>query len=139
MASINPFTISVPDSELEKLHQKLSFASFPDEIDDANWDYGAPLADIKRLTQYWKDEYDWRKQESEMNKLPNFRTSIEVGGYGSLDIHFVHQKSDVETAIPLLFSHGCTPLGFYLTNQSLIMCRARQFPRGLQASSSPQW
>lgn len=113
MASIDPYTISIPDSELEKLSQKLSLASFPDEIDEANWDYGAPLADIKRLTHYWKNEYDWRKHESEMNKLPNFRTSIEVDGFGSLDIHFVHQKSNVEKAIPLLFSHGCMSLCFH--------------------------
>lgn len=107
MASITPYTIAVPDDELEKLAQKLSAASLPDELDDASWGYGVPLADIKRLVQYWKDGYDWRREESKINTLPNFRTAIEVDGFGSLDIHFVHQKSNVEKAIPLLFSHGC--------------------------------
>lgn len=107
MSSIYPYTIAVPDNELEKLTQKLSAASLPDELDDASWGYGASLADIKRLTQYWKDGYDWRREESEINNLPNFSTAIEIGGFGSLDIHFVHQKSNVEKAIPLLFSHGC--------------------------------
>lgn len=107
MTSINPYTVAVPDNELEKLAEKLSAASFPDELDDAGWTFGAPLADIKRLTQYWKEEFDWRKEESKINSLPNFRTAIEVDGFGSLDIHFVHQKSNVERAIPLLFSHGC--------------------------------
>lgn len=106
MASIDPYTITVPDTELEKLAQKLSVASLPDELDDASWGYGASLADIKRLTQYWKDGFDWRREESKINELPNFRTAIEVDGFGSLDIHFVHQKSNVEKAIPLLFSHG---------------------------------
>lgn len=138
MASIDPYTISVPDSELERLTQKLSFASFPDEIEDANWDYGAPLADIKRLTQYWKDEFDWKKQESEINKLPNFRTSIEVDGFGSLDIHFVHQKSNVENAIPLLFSHGC-PLSYPLlhepvTNNLQGLEISSKFPNSLRLS-----
>ena len=107
MSSIDPYAIAVPDHELEKLAHKLSAASFPDELDDASWSYGAPLADIKRLTQYWMNEYDWKREESKINNLPNFRTAIEVGGFGSLDIHFVHQKSNVEKAIPLLFSHGC--------------------------------
>lgn len=114
MASIDPYTITVPDTELEKLAQKLSVASLPDELDDASWGYGASLADIKRLTQYWKDGFDWRREESKINELPNFRTAIEVDGFGSLDIHFVHQKSNVEKAIPLLFSHGCTLLRFLL-------------------------
>lgn len=107
MASIETFTLAIPDNKLELLSLKLSTASFPDELDEAKWDYGAPLAEIKRLTEYWKDKYDWRKQESEINKLPNFRTSIHVDGFGALDIHFLHQKSDVENAIPLLFVHGC--------------------------------
>lgn len=107
MGSITPYTICVSDEKLEKLSQKLSLASFPDELDDAGWDYGAPLADLKRLTQYWKEKFDWRKQETRINELPNFTTSIEVDKFGSVDVHFVHQKSEIHTAIPLLFVHGC--------------------------------
>ena len=104
---MEPFTISVPDSKLERLSQRLSATTFPDELDEAGWDYGAPLADIKRLTQYWRDSYDWRKHEARMNELPNYRTPITIDGFGTLDIHFVHQKSKVDGAIPLLFCHGC--------------------------------
>lgn len=107
MDTVKPYTISVPDEKLEHLAQKLSTASFPDELDDSDWDYGAPLDDVKRLTQYWREKYDWRKHEAKMNELPNFITSIQVGGFEPLDIHFVHQRSEVENAIPLLFSHGC--------------------------------
>ena len=107
MASIESYSVSVPDSELEKLAQKLSLTSFPDELDEAGWDYGAPLADIKRLTTYWKDDFDWRKAEAKINELPNYRTEIQADGFESLKIHFLHQKSDVSGAIPLLFVHGC--------------------------------
>jgi pimeloyl-ACP methyl ester carboxylesterase len=62
--------------------------------------------DIKRLTEYWSSKYDWRKQEEEMNKLPQFMTKIEVDGFGELDIHFLHQRSSSKNAIPLLFVHG---------------------------------
>ncbi|KAL8925400.1 MAG: hypothetical protein Q9208_003492 [Pyrenodesmia sp. 3 TL-2023] len=106
MGSIKPFTVCVPDSSLERLSQKLSLANLPDELEEAEWDYGAPLADIKRLISYWQEKYDWRKAEAQINELPNFKTPIEVDGFGSLDIHFVHQKSPVEGAIPLLFAHG---------------------------------
>lgn len=103
-----PFTLSVPEADLELLRKKLELVRLPDELDGANWDYGAPLADIKRLVTHWKDSYDWRKSESEINKLPMFTRDIEVDGHGALNIHYIHQKSEVKNAIPLLFVHGCT-------------------------------
>lgn len=41
-----------------------------------------------------------------MNSLPQFETQITVDGFGPIDMHFLHQKSDVKGAIPLLFVHG---------------------------------
>ena len=63
MASIRPYTIAVPDHQLQKLRAKLELAEFPAELDSAEWDYGTPLADVKRLTAYWKDRFDWRLRE----------------------------------------------------------------------------
>ena len=107
MATIKPYTISISDAEIEQLNQKLALARFPDELDDAGWDYGAPLADVKRIATYWKDTYSWRKAEAVLNKLPNYTASIDVEGFSSLDVHFLHQESRLENAIPLLFVHGC--------------------------------
>lgn len=107
MPSATPFTLNVPNERLERLRAQLELTDFPDELDDAGWDYGAPLADVKRLTAYWKDEFDWRKQEAEINKLPQFQTEIKVDGYEPLNIHFIHQKNENTKAIPLLFVHGC--------------------------------
>ncbi|KAL1950121.1 hypothetical protein VTO73DRAFT_5244 [Trametes versicolor] len=101
-----PFTLDVPEADLELLHKKLELARLPDELDGAGWDYGASLADIKRLSEYWKTSFDWRKAERKINELPQFTTDIEVDGFGSLNIHFVHQKSEVANAVPLLFVHG---------------------------------
>ncbi|KAL8956826.1 MAG: hypothetical protein Q9183_006211, partial [Haloplaca sp. 2 TL-2023] len=107
MASLQPFNVSVPDEHLDRLSQKLANTTPPDELDEAGWDYGAPLADIKRLIKYWKEDYSWRKAEAKINELPNYTTPIEVDGFGTLDIHFVHQTSPIAGAIPLLFVHGC--------------------------------
>lgn len=89
------------------MRRKLELTNLPDELDDAGWDYGVPLADLKRLLEHWKNGYDWRKFEAEVNKLPMFTRNIAVDGFGTLDIHYVHQKSEREGAIPLFFSHGC--------------------------------
>ncbi|EMD39697.1 hypothetical protein CERSUDRAFT_92190 [Gelatoporia subvermispora B] len=61
---------------------------------------------MKRLVERWKDGYDWRKAEAEINSFPQFTRDIEVEGFGTLNIHYVHQKSTVKNAIPLLFVHG---------------------------------
>jgi pimeloyl-ACP methyl ester carboxylesterase len=107
MAYISPYKISVPQAKLNRLKQKLALADFPDELEDANWDYGAPLADVKRLTARWHTNYDWRKVEAELNAtLPQFTVDIPVDGFETLTIHFVHRKSEVDGAIPLLFAHG---------------------------------
>ena len=101
------FRLSVPDADLELLREKLQITRFPDEIEDAKWDYGVPLADVKRLAARWANGFDWRKAEAEINKIPQFTRDIDIEGHGLLNIHYVHQRSKLENAIPLLFVHGC--------------------------------
>ncbi|KAH7928392.1 alpha/beta-hydrolase [Leucogyrophana mollusca] len=105
--SESSFTIAIPEEKLVTLRAKLDLATFPDELEDAGWNYGAPLADIKRLVARWKDGYDWREHERQLNEeLPMFTRDIEIENFGTLNIHYVHQKSQVVDAIPLLFVHG---------------------------------
>lgn len=76
------------------------------QLDDAAWNYGAPLKDIKRLAKYWQSDFDWRAQEARLNELPNYRAPINVDGFGSIDIHYLHQPCESSDAVPLLFVHG---------------------------------
>ena len=102
-----PFKVAVPDADIDQLRKKLELTRFPDELDGAGWDYGAPLTDIKRLAARWQNDFDWRKIEAEINELPMFTRDVAIDGHGSLNIHYVHKKSAVTGAIPLLFVHGC--------------------------------
>ncbi|KAK6209017.1 phosphoribosylformylglycinamidine synthase [Pestalotiopsis sp. IQ-011] len=106
MADIKPYTISVPASRLDDLKKRLALANFPDELDGAGWEMGAPLQDVKRLTSYWRDTFDWKASEEKLNAYPHFVTDIQCDGFEPLAIHFIHQKSSVKNAIPLLFIHG---------------------------------
>ncbi|KZV79145.1 alpha/beta-hydrolase [Exidia glandulosa HHB12029] len=102
-----PFAVNVPDAELVQLYQKLDLTRWPDELEGAGWSYGAPLADVKRLATYWRESFDWRAQETKINDaLPQFTTDVDVDGFGTLNIHFVHKRSSRPDAIPLLFQHG---------------------------------
>lgn len=107
MEIAKPYIISVSDAAIAGLVQKLSLATFPDELDSTGWELGSPLADVKRLTAYWKDKFDWKAVERKLNQLPNFQCVIQAEGFDPLNIHFVHQQSKTKNAIPLLFIHGC--------------------------------
>lgn len=135
-----PFQISVSTEALEALQTHLSITRFPDELDDAEWDYGSPLADVQRLVARWKNGYDWRKYEKELNeKLPMFTMGVQVEGHGGLDVHYVHGRSKVMDAVPLLFVHGCEfclcishslgDLVVKLNRMWTLDCRAREFHR----------
>ena len=55
-----------------------------------------------------KGGFDWRKCEDAINEIPQFTRDIELEeGFGMLNVHYVHQRSEVESAVPLLFVHGC--------------------------------
>ncbi|KAK7040649.1 hypothetical protein VNI00_009554 [Paramarasmius palmivorus] len=104
---MSSFKINIPDQAIDLLKKKLELARLPDEIDEAGWDYGVPLSDIRRLVARWKDGYDWQAHEKALNEeMPQFTRDIDVEGHGVLNIHYVYQKSTVENAIPLLFVHG---------------------------------
>ncbi|KAJ6031264.1 Alpha/beta hydrolase fold-1 [Penicillium herquei] len=107
MAPITPFTIDIPDENIDQLHQKLQHVSFPDELDDAGWDMGVPLGTMKRLITTWREKFDWRAQEKKLNEqLKQFTVTVAVDGFGDLDIHVVHHRSGNPRAVPLLFIHG---------------------------------
>ena len=98
---IDTFHVAVPQAEIDDLHQRLAMTRWPDEIPGAAGSYGVPLADVKELAGYWRDEYDWRKNEALLNSLPQFTTLID-----GQRIHFVHLRSEEPDAVPLLITHG---------------------------------
>lgn len=132
-----PFKIAIPDDRLDLLRKKLTLATFPDEHEDAprGQAYTAPLADIQRLAAYWKDGFDWRKAEARLNAaLPQFTRDIDVEGFGTFNIHYVHQKSGLEEAIPLLFVHGCKSL-----SRSSVGSPASHYNRARSFHGGPQY
>jgi len=98
---IRPFTISVPDSVIAELQQRLAATRFPDQIPGTGWDYGTDTAYLKELVEYWRDDFDWRAQERALNAFDQFVTTID-----GVDVHFIHQRSSHPDAMPLLLTHG---------------------------------
>ena len=99
--AIRPFTIDVPDAVLDDLHARLQQTRLPDELPGTDWDYGTNLDYLGEMLAYWRDEFDWRAQEAMLNQFDQYRTMID-----GLDIHFIHQRSPHEDALPLVITHG---------------------------------
>ena len=100
--------ISIQDSELHLLSQKLQLARIPPNLDREQWGEknGVTIPKIRELVQYWRKSYDWREEEAKLNELPQYQCQVEVKGFGSLEMHFLHSPSLLASAIPLLFVHG---------------------------------
>jgi pimeloyl-ACP methyl ester carboxylesterase len=99
--SVDHFEVSVTQDTLVDLHGRLAATRWPDEVSEAGWDYGANLAYMRELVDYWRDGFDWRAQEKAINRLGHFRA--EVDGFG---IHFIHEHGKGPDPMPLVLTHG---------------------------------
>ncbi|RZK33643.1 MAG: epoxide hydrolase, partial [Hymenobacter sp.] len=98
---MQPFKINVPQPVLDDLQLRLKNTRWPDEIKDADWDYGTNREFLKELTTYWQATYDWRAQEAKLNEFAQFKA--EVAG---LNLHFLHIEGKGPNPVPLLLVHG---------------------------------
>ncbi len=98
--SITPFRISIPDSAITDLRERLAMTRWPNEV-ISDFGRGQPVAFIRQLADQWLNHYDWRQQEAALNRYPQFLTEID-----GQRIHFVHVKSDRAGALPLILTHG---------------------------------
>lgn len=101
MTDITPFRIDISNAALEDLKQRLALTRWPDRETPDDWSQGIPLDYMQEIVDYWQTQYDWRTREALLNRWPGFMTEID-----GLDIHFLHIRSGVEGARPLLLTHG---------------------------------
>ena len=100
-AAIRPFAIHVPDAVLVDLKARLANARFPDPLAAESWTYGTDIRYLKELVTYWRTRFDWREQERRLNRFEQFTTRID-----GLTLHFIHRRSSLPHALPLLITHG---------------------------------
>ena len=102
------YQIAIADTELDLLQRKLELTRLPSNLVGEQWaeQNGVTLKLIENTMSYWRDHYSWRSEETRLNKMPQYITSIETDDFGQVDLHFVHSLSSSISAIPLLFLHG---------------------------------
>jgi pimeloyl-ACP methyl ester carboxylesterase len=95
-----PYKIKIDQIVLDDLKDRITATRWTDEMDNSKWESGTNEDYLRELSDYWRDSFDWRKQEDFLNSFSHFKTTI--GGTG---IHFIHQKGG-KNSLPLLLIHG---------------------------------
>jgi pimeloyl-ACP methyl ester carboxylesterase len=97
---ITPFTVNVPDADVLDLQTRLANTRWPAES-VTDWTRGVPLSYAQKLADTWATRYDWKAEEARLNTFPQFTATVDGQA-----IHFVHVRSHVAGATPLLLAHG---------------------------------
>jgi epoxide hydrolase len=105
--NVQPFSINVPQSVLDDLQKRLARTRWAAEVENVGWDYGTNRAYLQSYTEYWQNQYDWRKHEAALNQFSQFRAEIDGTG-----IHFIHVRGKGENPTPIILTHGW-PDSFY--------------------------
>ncbi|EID54545.1 epoxide hydrolase family protein [Saccharomonospora xinjiangensis] len=98
---IQPWTIAIPQEQLDDLAARLAATRWPDELPGVGWTRGVPGDYLRDLAEYWRTTYDWREHEAALNTIDQFVTTVE-----GQRIHFLHARSAEPGATPLLLLHG---------------------------------
>ncbi|SIN35218.1 epoxide hydrolase family protein [Micromonospora cremea] len=103
--SYSPFRIDVPDAVLDDLRARLARTRFTDRSGDQPWQGGADPDYLRDLVSYWRDGFDWRAREAELNAYPHHLAVV-----GGRKLHFLHVRAVRPTGapapLPLILSHG---------------------------------
>jgi epoxide hydrolase len=97
---ITPFRIDIPEAEVRDLQARLANTRWPADV-ATDWSRGTPVSYARGLAERWANDYDWRAVEQRLNSFPQFIANVD-----GQPIHFVHVRSAVAEATPLLLAHG---------------------------------
>ncbi|GAA3163029.1 hypothetical protein GCM10010466_62490 [Planomonospora alba] len=78
---ITPFRVEIPQAALDDLADRLARTRWtdelpPEEVTDGTpkgpvqpgWEYGVPLGYVQRLVRQWRQTYDWRAWEAQLQR-----------------------------------------------------------------------
>jgi pimeloyl-ACP methyl ester carboxylesterase len=96
---IRPFTVAVPQADLDDLADRLARTRLPQAAPGDDWTTGTPNHYLRDAVEQWKS-FDWRAVEARINAVPHFITEVD-----GQPIHFIHVVSPHPEATPLLLAH----------------------------------
>ncbi|KAG9205567.1 hypothetical protein G6514_008209 [Epicoccum nigrum] len=103
-SSAKPFTLNIPDQDLDDWRQLLKLSKLPPQTWEGSQEdrrYGVTHKWLSETRDYWLNTYSWRDEEKRINSFPNYRMQIN-----GVDLHFVALFSEKKDAVPIQFLHG---------------------------------
>lgn len=100
-AAVEPWPVEVPQGDLDDLRRRLEQIRWPERETVSNHSQGVPLHRLRALVEHWRDGYDWRRCEAQLNAFGPHRTVLD-----GLGIHFLLARSPHAEATPLIMTHG---------------------------------
>ncbi|MBV8634097.1 MAG: alpha/beta fold hydrolase, partial [Burkholderiaceae bacterium] len=126
-----PFTIAVPDAAIDDLAARLRMTRWPMAAADAatSWTSGTNPEFMRELIAHWRERYDWRRAERELNALPHFLATI--AGHA---VHYLHIRGKGKRNLPLIITHGWP--GSFLEPLALIPYLTQPGAAGLESEDA---
>ncbi|MEK3685196.1 epoxide hydrolase family protein [Paenibacillus sp. FSL R10-2736] len=98
---IERFQIRVSEEVLKDLKYRLDHVRWPDPLEGSDWERGTDQGYLRSLVTYWREQFDWRAREAELNRLSHFRCNVD-----GIDLHFVHERGKGPNPQPIILTHG---------------------------------
>lgn len=64
---IRPYRLAISEDAIDDLDDRLNQTRWANPLAGEPWARGVPVACVWGLTEYWRDGYDWRGAEAEIN------------------------------------------------------------------------
>lgn len=93
--------LHVRDVDLADLRSRVRSTRWSPRWPDVSWQAGTDTDTLRRLVDHWGSGYDWRAQETAINTLPWFRSTID-----DVDVHFLHFRAQDPAAPALVLTNG---------------------------------
>jgi pimeloyl-ACP methyl ester carboxylesterase len=101
LPSTQPFRIGIAQAVLDDLRARLQRTRRSRVLRHGGWDAGSDPDYLDELLLYWREVYDWRAQEQELNRLQHYVAHVDEA-----NLHYVHETASGPNSTPLLLLHG---------------------------------
>ena len=93
--------LQASEADLEDLRRRLRMTRWPRTWPVDPWAAGTDISELKRLVDYWANDYDWPHWQRAINDLPSHFAMI--GGHR---VHYLQFDGERPDAIPIILTNG---------------------------------
>lgn len=98
---VRPYQVAVSDDAIADLQQRLGATRWPEALAGDGWTHGTDHDSLQRICRYWANEFDWHRQEAELNRYPHVVAEID-----GTRVHAVYAASNSSASLPIVLLHG---------------------------------